>query len=345
MVVSFLVAAIAYGAADFSFFLMTPAFPPSAQQPPTEKIVEIQKGMGFSAIVTMLQQEGLIAHRLYFRVASQWTKSDTKLQSGEFAFHTAMRPMEVLDVLTMGRPVERPVTLPEGITLHQIGEILHKTGLIDLALFETLIDDPALIEKAGGEGLEGYLFPTTYSFAKGADPSGILGRMIDQFGTVYDDTFQKRAEALGMTRREGVTLASIIEKETTHPSERALVSAVFHNRLRQGMRLQSDPTVIYGLPNFNGNITLADLSTPSPYNTYVIDGLPPGPIANPGRDALYAALHPADVDFLYFVSKNDGTHAFSRTLSEHNEAVFIYQKQGARVAPSSLASAHGLRSR
>jgi UPF0755 protein len=334
MVLSFLTAAIAYGVANFAFFLMTPATPPSARQPPTEKIVEIKKGMAFSAIAAMLHREGLVTDRLYFRLASQWTRSDTKLQSGEFAFHTAMRPMELLDVLTMGRPVERPVTLPEGITLRQIGEILHKAGLIDLALFETLIDDPDLIEKNGGEGLEGYLFPTTYSFAKGADPSGILGRMIDQFHVVYDDPFQKRAEALRMTRHEAVTLASIIEKETTHPSERALVSAVFHNRLRQGMRLQSDPTVIYALQNFNGNITLADLSTPSPYNTYVSDGLPPGPIAHPGRDALYAALHPADVDFLYFVSKNDGTHAFSRTLAEHNHAVFIYQR-GAHVAPSS----------
>ncbi len=194
-----------------------------------------------------------------------------------------------------------------------------------------VVEDPTLMAEFGieGESLEGYLFPDTYQFAKRTPPHEIVRRMVTQFQTVYDESFRKRAAQLGMTLREVVTLASIIEKETGNASERGLISAVFHNRLKKKMRLQSDPTVIFALTDFNGNLTKKDLSAPSPYNTYRFIGLPPGPIANPGKESLYAALYPANVDYLYFVSKNDGTHFFSKNLREHNGAVNKYQRRRA----------------
>ena len=316
---------LAYGAFEIVAFLIGP---PSVA--PTEKIVEVRDGMTLTDVSELLRREQVIVNALYFRVVSRWTQTDKKLQAGEFALNTAMRPLEVIDTLTQGKNlVAHAVTIPEGATLSQIGEILHAAGRVDAAQFSATVGHPTLIEENGGLPLEGYLFPTTYTFAKGVAPIEIVRRMLTQFQTVYDEAFQRRAEAIGRTRHAVVTLASIIEKETMQPAERVLISAVFHNRLKQKMRLQSDPTVIFGMPRFDGNITRADLEMPTPYNTYLIDGLPPGPIANPGRESLQAALYPADVDYLFFVAKGDGTHAFSRTLAEHNDAVALYQRHKA----------------
>ena len=323
MILFMLALVLAYGAFEIAAFLIAPA-----STSPAEKVVEVREGMTLTEVSDLLRREQVIANALYFRVVSRWTKTDKKLQAGEFALSTAMRPLEVLDTLTQGKNlVAHSVTIPEGVTLHQIGEILYAAGQVDAARFAAVVGDPALIEENGGAPLEGYLFPTTYTFPKGVAPIEIVRRMLAQFQTVYDDAFRRRAEAIGFTRHEVVTLASMIEKETMQPSERALVSAVFHNRLKKGMRLQSDPTVIFGLPHFDGNLTRADLEAPTPYNTYLIDGLPQGPIGNPGRESLQAALYPADVDYLFFVARGDGTHAFSRTLTEHNNAVAVYQRR------------------
>lgn len=311
---------LSYGAVKVVLFLVTPA---SRSEIP--RVIEIETGMPFRATASLLAREKVIAHPFFFGLLARWMKVDRKLQAGEFAFHTAMLPTEVLQVLVRGKPVEHTVTIPEGLTARQIGLLLQEAGWGEAALFETLLEDPTLLQETGGEGLEGYLFPATYAFAKGTMPDVILSRMVTQFHSVYDDAFRRRAEALGMTRREVVTLASMIEKETAQTSERGLVSAVFHNRLKKGMRLQSDPTVIFGIPNFNGNLTKADLETPTPYNTYLINGLPPGPIANPGREALHAALYPAQTDYLFFVATGDGMHVFSRTLADHNGAVLVHQ--------------------
>ncbi len=321
MILFMLALVLAYWAFEIAAFLVVPA-----STVPAERVVEVRQGMTLTEVSELLRREQVVANALYFRIVSRWTKTDKRLQAGEFALNTAMRPLAVLDVMTQGKnQVAHVVTIPEGVTIRQIGEILHAAGRADAAQFAVIVGDPALIEENGGTPLEGYLFPTTYTFVKGIAPIEIVRRMLTQFQTVYDDALQRRAEAIGFTRHEVVTLASIIEKETMQPSERVLVSAVFHNRLRQGMRLQSDPTVIFGLPQFNGNITRADLETPTPYNTYLINGLPQGPIGNPGRESLQAALYPADVDYLFFVAKGDGTHAFSRTLAEHNKAVAVYQ--------------------
>ena len=300
--------------------------PPSSVE--MYKVIEIPEGATFSAASDLLKREGLITSRVYFRLLGLWTHSEKKIKPGEYAVHTAMRPMDLLDLLVRGKILQHQVVIPEGSTARQIAKILEEAKLADAEAFMKVVEDPSLMAEFGieGESLEGYLFPDTYEFAKRTPPQEIVKRMVTQFQTVYGEPFRRRADQIGMTLREVVTLASIIEKETGNPSERGLISAVFHNRLKKKMRLQSDPTVIFALTDFNGNLTKKDLGAASPYNTYRFIGLPPGPIANPGKDALYAALYPADVDYLYFVSKNDGTHFFSKNLREHNGAVNRYQR-------------------
>lgn len=317
---------VAIGAVRGLQFLNTP---PSSVE--IYKVVEIPEGAPFSAVSDLLRHEELITSRIFFRLLGLWTKSEKKIKPGEYALHTAMRPAEILDLLVRGKILQHPVVIPEGSTVRQIAQILQETKLVDADVFMKVIEDPTLMTEFGieGENLQGYLFPDTYQFAKRTPPHEIVKRMVTQFQAVYDESFRRRADQLGMTQREIVTLASIIEKETGNPSERGLISAVFHNRLKKKMRLQSDPTVIFALTDFDGNITKKDLGIPSPYNTYRFIGLPPGPIANPGKDALYAALFPATVDYLFFVSKNDGSHFFSKNLREHNGAVNRYQRKRA----------------
>ena len=209
----------------------------------------------------------------------------------------------------------------------EISQQLEVAGLGTQSAFTTLAHDPNFCTSLGidSDNLEGYLFPDTYFFEKGMPPETILATMVTRFQKVFVPAWKNRARQRGLSVHQVVTLASIIEKETGTPDERALISSVFHNRLKRNMRLQSDPTVIYGISNFNGNLTRKDLKTPSPYNTYIIKGLPPGPIANPGRLAMEAALFPVNSKFYFFVSKNDTTHHFSATLKEHNRAVGKYQ--------------------
>ena len=192
--------------------------------------------------------------------------------------------------------------------------------------------DPELIKrwKIPNDSLEGYLFPDTYYFHKGASALDVAGSMLEQFKHNISPEWRERADALGFSMHQIITLASLIEKEAGVATERPIISAVYHNRLRNNIRLQCDPTVIYAIPNFDGNLTRKHLRLDSPYNTYRYRGLPPGPIANPGRASIEAALYPADVDYQYFVSRNDGTHQFSTTLRQHNNAVIKYQKRRRR---------------
>jgi UPF0755 protein len=302
-------------------------YPPSSQG--DSRHVEVPEGATFSEITDLLDREGLITSRFYFLLLGKWLEIESDMQAGEYAFHTAMRPWDLVSTMVQGRVLEHPVVIPEGTTADQIGKILESNGLAQADVFKQIVHDPGVARELGGRSLEGYLFPATYSFSRRASPVEMVRKMLIQFNAHYDKAWTRQAEALGMTQHQVVTLASIIEKETANPEERAIISAVFHNRLRKGMRLQSDPTVIYGLSDFDGDLTRTDLETPSPYNTYVIDGLPPGPISNPGEASLSAALFPAPVDYLFFVSKNDGSHHFSTTLSEHNAAVAQYQRRKA----------------
>jgi UPF0755 protein len=252
---------------------------------------------------------------------------DRSIQPGTYRFETAVDMATILERLAAGAsPIE--VTIPEGLTVREIASVLATHGLGSREAMHCLADDPEFLLAAGvpGPQLEGYLFPDTYRFAPGTDVREVLTTMVRHFHDRFDAERHRRAAERGLSVNEVLTLASIIEKETGKPEERALIAAVFTNRLRIGMPLQSDPTVIYGLPAFDGDLTRADLAHPSPYNTYVVGGLPPGPIANPGLAAIDAALAPAASPALYFVSRNDGSHAFSTTLAEHNRAVGRYQR-------------------
>ncbi len=288
--------------------------------------IEIRRGDTFSAVARELADKGVVSQPRLFVLWAWLNGLDTRVHRGLYRFDGAVSPRSVLDGLVRGRTVVYKVTIPEGFTVRQIGRLLEDEGLATPERFAEAVGDAAVLGALGAESVEGYLFPSTYNFRARATEEEIVKTMFVQFKDTFTPDMEARANKLGMTRHELVTLASIIEKEGGPVDEMPMVSAVFHNRLKRGMRLQSDPTVIYGLEDFNGDLTREDLRTPGPYNTYRIDGLPPGPIANPGLAAMKAALFPADVGYLYFVSRNDGSHHFSESLREHNSAVKKYQK-------------------
>ena len=288
--------------------------------------IEIRRGDAFAAVARELGEKGVVSQPRLFVFWARLHGLDTKVHRGLYRFEGAVSPRSVLDGLVRGRTVFNKVTIPEGFTVRQVGGLLERTGLVTPARFAAAVSDAAVLSPLGVDRMEGYLFPTTYHFRALATEEEIVGTMFAEFKDTVTPDMVARARELGLTRHEMVTLASIIEKEGGPGDDMPLVSAVFHNRLKRGMRLQSDPTVIYGLENFNGDLTREDLRSPGPYNTYTIRGLPPGPIANPGLAAMKAALFPAEVDYLYFVSKNDGSHHFSESLREHNVAVRTYQK-------------------
>ena len=289
--------------------------------------VLIPKGAGLRQIKTILGREGVIKDDLRFLILARLTDSGGRLQAGEFAIDRKLRPGEVLKILEQGEVVQHSLTIPEGLTTLQTASIYARSGWVDRKQFLALCQDPAFIRSLGlkVDQLEGYLFPDTYLLVRGkTDSRTIITSMVGRFLVVWQEV--SAGQTTTMSRQEIVTLASIIEKETADPKERPLIARVFLNRLQKSMRLQSDPTVIYGLNDFSGNLTRKDLKQETPYNTYVIKGLPPGPICNPGRAAIEAVFHPATSNALYFVSKNNGTHVFSASLTEHNRAVRRYQK-------------------
>jgi len=287
----------------------------------------------------MLKQEGIIRESTLFMTMATFLGKKKEIKAGEYEFHSRMHPWEVLNILAKGQVKPRLVTIVEGFTLSQIAQLLDDLEIVEKETFLEKTSSPALIISLGlpysatsklGPSLEGYLFPNTYHLLREMNSEEIIQMMVQEFKKVFNNDWIRRASQLGMSQREVVTLASIIEKETSLPEEKPFISAVFHNRLRKKIPLQSDPTVIYGIKNFNGNLTRADLQRPSPYNTYLSNGLPPTPICNPGKDSLLAALHPSPVSYLYFVSKNDKSHYFSSTMEEHNQAVWKYQKRGVK---------------
>ncbi|MBN1255217.1 MAG: endolytic transglycosylase MltG [Deltaproteobacteria bacterium] len=296
-----------------------------------QKSVVIRKGSTFREVVQALDEAGLLRSPAKFSLMARILGVTGRVQAGEYTLSTAMIPPVILRKLVTGDVVKYRITIPEGYTVRQIAARLEEKGIIqdqEEFLAEAFSPDFAASMGIQGVGIEGYLFPDTYLFSKGVAPAEVIKTMMGKFTGVYGPAFAQRAAELGLTDREVVTLASIIEKETGVASERPLISAVFHNRLKRGMPLCSDPTVIYGIAGFDGNLRKRDLEQRTPYNTYLIQGLPPGPIANPGRASLEAALYPAPVNYLYFVSRNDGSHHFSTTLREHNEAVRLYQRGG-----------------
>ena len=303
---------------------------PLDSKSPQIKVIEISKGMNAKEIAHLLKEEGLIKNGLAFRVLAKVKGVENRLQAGEYELSSSLNLSRILSKLEKGEILARPFTIPEGYNIRQITSVLERKGLAEKERFIALTEDTKFISRLGiqTKSLEGYLFPETYRVSKGMKEEETIKLMFSQFNKAATEGDRKRAKEIGFTFHQIIILASIIEKETSAPDERTLISAVFHNRLKARRPLQSDPTVIYALGEaFDGNLKKEHLRIDSPYNTYRYRGLPPGPIGNPGREAIQAALYPADVNYLYFVSRNDGTHAFSSSLEEHNRAVWKYQKQ------------------
>jgi UPF0755 protein len=300
----------------------------------------IPDGSTFQHVAVLLEHERLIKSSSIFVLFGKSQSADRKVHAGEYELNPGMTPAEILSKLLNGQVLLHPLTIPEGLTLTQIADLVSQQGLTDREEFLRLAKDREFIVSLGikAETLEGYLYPNTYKFPRGIKAREVLVAMVEQLGQEVGPDLLARMQELKMTMHEVLTLASVIEKETGSGGERPEISAVFHNRLKKHIPLQSDPTVIYGLPAFDGNLHKKDLSSPSPYNTYRVQGLPPGPIANPGIQAIRATLYPSDSRSLYFVSRNDGTHQFSATLIEHNKAVEKYQKRPFRRGSHSQTS-------
>lgn len=329
-----LVAVVALGMAAYQAIRWAegPAVP--AHEHPPSKIVVIPDGATFQQVAALLERERLIKSRSAFVLIGKSQSADRKIHAGEYEFNAGMIPAEILSRLLSGQVVLHSITIPEGLATSQIADLLAQHHVVDREELLRLTKDKAFIASLGikADTLEGYLYPNTYRFPREMKPKEVVLSMVDHLRQAFGPDLQARAQEQNMTMHEVLTLASIIEKETGSSGERPEISAVFHNRLKKKIPLQSDPTVIYGLPNFDGNLRRKDLSTPSPYNTYRWAGLPPGPIANPGIHAIRAALYPSNSRAIFFVSRNDGTHQFSTTLAEHNEAVEKYQKRPFRRA-------------
>ena len=287
----------------------------------------INQGMSFSSIASMLVQQGWINHSYYLTLDARWYKKARLIKAGEYEIAPGTTQLQLLDQLIAGRVVQYALTIPEGLTFRDI------VGLVMAhpALIHTLQDnDPAVIAKQMDylkTSPEGQFYPDTYHFPRGTTDIDFFRRAFDLMQQVLAEEWEQRQIGLPYTiAYEALIMASIIEKETAEPSERDRIAGVFVRRLQQGMKLQTDPTVIYAMGSaYNGNIRKQDLYLDSPFNTYVYSGLPPTPIAAPGRDAIRAALQPAAGEQIYFVAKGDGTHQFSATLKEHNRAVRLYQ--------------------
>jgi UPF0755 protein len=296
--------------------------------------VVIPEGATFQQVAALLKREQLIKSRSAFVLLGKTQDADRKIHPGEYEFHAAMPPADILARLLSGRVLLHQITIPEGLTMAQIADTLDRQAITDGAELLKLAKDREFIRTLDidAETLEGYLYPDTYRFPRGTKAKDVIRTMVGSLRQVLTPELHARAQEVHLTIHEVLTLASVIEKETRDGQERPLISAVFHNRLRKRIPLQSDPTVIYGLPLFDGNLRKKDLSSSSPYNTYRVRGLPPGPIASPGVESIRAALYPAHTPYLYFVSRNDGTHQFSATLVEHNQAVEKYQRRFHRKA-------------
>ena len=324
--------AAAFAYARYRTFLQTAVEPPGGQA-----ALEVEPGTNLKRLASELDARGIIhdvslpgVGSLFYLWAGRLEGAGPRIKAGDYLFEGPATPRDVLRVLTEGRVRTYQVTIPEGLRLDEAMPLFEKAGLASAEGLLRLARDPKVAHALGvpHDSLEGYVFPDTYTFARGLPPQQILARTVERFEEAWKEAEAQRRPDIRLTKHEAVTLASIIEKETGNPSERRRISCVFHNRLRDGWKLQTDPTVIYAKilrGEWDGNITRRDLETPHPYNTYTTRGLPPGPIASPGLEALKAALNPLDCQDYFFVSRNDGSHEFCPTLACHNAAVARYQ--------------------
>jgi len=292
----------------------------------SERFVEIPSGAGAADIRRRLVEAGVVENVLDFRAALMWTGQARALKAGEYRFDRPLTVLQVIDKIARGEVYLRPITFPEGLTIREMSSIFearHFGTASDFVNAAGHVEFIADLDPAATD-LEGYLFPETYAVARGTSADALVEMMVRRFR----ETYASIAGTSTVPVRQVVTLASLVEKETARADERPLVAAVYTNRLQRKMAMQADPTVVYALVKagkYDGNIRKRDLDVDSPYNTYRYPGLPPGPIASPGRASLQAALMPADVPYLYFVSRNDGSHAFADTLAKHNANVYEHQ--------------------
>jgi len=309
----------------FYLYATTPVNPLTAAA-----TVNIPKGSGFLRITEILDEAGLVQNRPFFWALALFKKANRHIRAGEYEMTGAMSPSDIIEKLVRGAIKEYKVTLPEDISVGEVVKRLSAFNLINEKEFLRLATDRFYLATLGidAESVEGYLFPNTYLLDRSMTTREIFEIIVGQFHKRVTPEMRKRAEEIGLTVSQWVTLASIIGKESGNDTEKPLISAVFHNRLALGMKLQSDPTAVYHLTENGTPVTAVrkkHLEADTPHNTYKINGLPPGPIANPGIDSLQAALYPAKADYLYFVAKNDGSHQFSTNLAAHNRAVLKYQ--------------------
>ena len=294
-----------------------------------EQFVLIPPGAGAGEVRRRLVDAGVVRDDLTARAALLWTRHAQRLKPGEYRFDRPLSAVEVVHRIARGDVYKRLLTFREGLTIAEMADVYAAAGFGEAREFVEAAGNAALIRDVDPQApdLEGYLFPETYTVPRVIAASDLVLHMVNGFKRTLPD-LPARAKAEGLTVRQVVTLASLVEKETARPEERPLVAAVYRNRMRIGMGMQADPTVIYALQKagrYDGNIRRSDLSFDSPYNTYRYPGLPPGPIAAPGKASVEAVLAPADVKYLYFVSRNDGSHVFAETLAEHNANVQEYQ--------------------
>lgn len=295
--------------------------------PAQRRVVEIAPGAPFARVAEELAAADVVADARLFRLLARRHKADQRIKAGEYAFEKAATPEEILERLLTGDVLLHPFTVPEGWTLREIAGRLEAEGRGSAETFLRLARAPESRErlKIDGPSLEGYLFPETYQLTRDMDEAALIEAMHREFRRRLTPEILAGAKERGLGLKQLVILASIVQKEAGHRGEMPLIASVFLNRLAAGMPLQADPTVIYGIEDFDGNLTRHHLQTTTPYNTYRIPGLPLGPIANPGEEALRAVAFPAQSDYYYFVAKGDGTHIFAKTLAEHNDNVRRYQ--------------------
>jgi UPF0755 protein len=307
----------------------------------TEVVVKIPTKLGPKGISEKLAEAGAISDgESFYRYVRYIRRVGGRLKAGEYLFRAgvAQTPDEIIDRLLKGEVLSVKITIPEGLRIDEQAQLFDDARIVKAADFVRLAHDKAFIQSVGVEGtsLEGYLFPDTYLVPKNATPEQVLKLMIDHFRTAWQTAEAQKSPEVTLSQQQAVTLASIVEKETGSPGDRPRIACVFHNRLKKGMKLQTDPTVIYSIilrtGTFDGNIHKSDLETPHPYNTYSVTGLPPGPIANPGLAAFQAALNPMPCKDLYFVARGDGTTAFCPDLACHDANVLKYQINPARHA-------------
>lgn len=295
-----------------------------------EKIIEIPNGMTLKKLSRLLKEQGLVQDPFKLRLYSKITGHGRHIKRGEYKLTGGMTPEAMLDAVASGKSIQYAITFPEGSNIYDMAELLDTRGIIKGKDFLAVVRDPKVVQTLIGvaaPSLEGYLYPETYDITRFTGAKELVHMMVEKFKSNYAQL--EKTATVKMSQHDIVILASIVEKETGAPEERPMIASIFYNRLKKGMPLQSDPTILYGIIDATGkpaiNITKADISRPNRYNTYTVKKLPYGPIANPGREALKATLDPAQTNYLYFVSRNDGTHVFTSTYADHLRAVRAFQ--------------------